>query len=164
MSAKARLLSSQIDLLLDQLDGTSSGNLNDGSSAVSYLSNIDSNTGAIKTATEKGGLGDSVATHFLSWGNTDPMVPGTSVDAKVLAADQAYISATITAEKEVAGATQPAIANVGTVWICGAAEDLEGGFSLLPGQSMDLQPNGNLHDYFGAVTDDDDGLSISYTV
>jgi len=132
--------------------------LNDGANSAADLLVL------IKTAVEKGGLGESVATHFLSWGNTDPMVPGTSVDAKVLAADQAYISATIKAEKEVAGATQPAIPNVGTVWICGAAEDLEGGFSLLPGQSMDLQPNGNLHDYFGAVTDDDDGLSISYTV
>ena len=127
------------------------------------LTTMDADTGAIKTATEKGGLGESTTLSFAEFSNANAMVPGTSVDALAIGGDAPFITASIQAQKLVAGATQPPVPNVGDVWICSAAEQLAGAKKLSPGQSMELHPNGNLNEYFCGVVNANDGLSITYT-
>jgi hypothetical protein len=112
---------------------------------------------------EKGGKAESTSLSFAEFSNGTAMTPGSDVDALAIGGDVPFITANIQAQKLVSGATEPPIPNVGDVWICSALEDLTGAKRLSPGQSMDLHPNGNLNEYFCAVVNANDGLSITYT-
>ena len=112
----------------------------------------------------KSDVAGSASTGFLEKSdNAAARVDGTSVGGEVLAAATPYVRATVTARKAVTDADKASIANVGTVWICGAAEDIDGAFPLLPGQSMGLPDNCDLSDFFLAVDNLGDGVAISYT-
>jgi len=96
--------------------------------------------------------------------NPTAIVEGTSVDALALGTAQ-YYQCTITALKHnSSGALYMPDANTGDVWICGAVEDLQGAFKLVPGASMELPHCGKLSEYFLAVENANDGVSIAYTV
>lgn len=112
----------------------------------------------------KGGRANSVTPAFAEKSNPTAINAGSDIDGLPLAADVDYIKATVYAIKPVSGVTEPPIANVGAVWICGGAENITGGFKLEPGQSMALPDNCNLALFFLAVENANDGVSISYTV
>jgi hypothetical protein len=116
-------------------------------------------------ASSGGGVPGAVAPVFLEKSdNAAARVDGTSVGGEALATATPYTRATVTARKAVTDTDKASIANVGTVWICGAAEDIDGAFPLLPGQSMGLPDNCSLGDFFLAVDNLGDGVAISYTV
>ena len=120
---------------------------------------------AMAAAAEKGGLADSLSPVFLEKSdNAAARVDGTSVGGEPLAVLTPYIKATVTARKAVADADKASINNVGTVWICGGAEDIDGAFPLVPGQSMPLMDNCSLADFFLAVDNIGDGVAIAYTI
>ena len=128
---------------------------------------IDANTllTAIEAAAQKGGTAGANTVAFLEKSdNAAARVDGTSVGGEVLSTTIPYIKATVTARKAVADADKASIANVGTVWIMGAAEDIDGATPLEPGQSMALPDNCDLVDFFLAVDNLGDGVAISYTV
>jgi len=125
----------------------------------------DSESQVILDEIAKGGLADSVMPTFATVKNgTAARVEGASVGAVVFGVDVPYIKATITASRPVTGATNAPVANLGTIWVCREATNINGAFPLEPGQSMALPDNCNLEDFYLAVDTIDDGLAIIYTV
>ena len=99
---------------------------------------------------------------FTEKSNSTARVEGTSVGAEALGSAE-FVVATVSAFKPISGATKKPVDNTGTVYICGAAEDLSGAFVLEPGESMSLPEGCNLSEFFLAVDTANDGVSIAYT-
>ena len=102
---------------------------------------------------------------FTSKSNATAIVDGSAVNGSALASSSTqYYQATIFAIKPGAAATNIPGANAGDVWICGSATSLAGAFKLVPGASMELPHCGDLSEYFLAVENANDAVSIAYTV
>ncbi len=101
---------------------------------------------------------------FADKDNPTIRVNATSVNALALTTEDSlkYRRATVLAMKPGADALSAPSANTGNVYICSGAEVLTGAFVLVPGASMELPPNGDLADYFLAVDNAGDGVSIIY--
>ncbi len=100
---------------------------------------------------------------FLAKANGTAIISGTSVDAlPLVAASTPYHQASVKAMKPGASAVHVPSDNTGTIWICSGLEVLTGAFSLAPGGSMELPPDGDLANFYLACNTAADGILIIY--